>query len=650
MADKKTTSPAAETPGDDDELIHVPEGQSRLRYLLTIGLVLFLLVIFVVADNFQNAMTGTGVDQGDSVWLTWEDPLTGETIEQSRNDLNRTGQGLEVVMRLGMYQPPSFTTADPASRSSRPDVEQEDIAAFLVMERMAEGTGIDVSDEELKERLGMVATTELLSSIGRTYRMNGRDIAEMTRRVLRVQKLRAAIEAPFAVNDSVAAVAEWQEQVPEYRFQVVTARSESFMDAARAEVPDDEELLRWFREDLAINEQRALYTPDRVVPEAVYLDLDDGSFDSSALFAAYPINEDVDQGALARSYYDFNRRLRFMPEESEGEGEGDDGDDGDEGGEDDSEAPQEPLPFEEVEERALREARLNSAMGAFLTDVLDRSAAGEEEVDFTAEAAALGLTVAEVDPEGYTREEVEAAEGWGSRQISGQLMFTGAGSFITRVVVSPSTLTIVRVAEKFPAAEPPLEDMREELVELWAKRRAGELAVESLEAARESLAERPEGLGEEDQWTPTIDAAELEAYANENGLGWYVRPYLSRGMVPELEEGQEEVSPEDKFVQMNFGLYELEPGQVPAPATGRDGENAFLVRFDSQREKPATEITARQHLGYRDRVRQQQTTEFQRSYLPGDSPWMLEQAKVRWPGREAQEAEAEGEGDDGEAG
>jgi len=649
MADKKTTSPAAETPGDDDELIHVPEGQSRLRYLLTIGLVLFLLVIFVVADNFQNAMTGTGADLGDEVWLTWEDPLTGETVERSRNELNRTGQGLEVVMRLGMYQPPSFTTADPASRSSRPDVEQEDIAAFLVMERIAEGTGVDVSDEELKERLAMVATTELLSNIGRTYRMTGRDIAEMTRRVLRVQKVRSAIEAPFAVNDSAAAVATWQEQNPEYRFQVVTAKADAFMDAARAEVPDDEELLRWFREDLPVNQQRPLYTPDRVVPDIVYLDLDDESFDATALFEAYPVNEDVDQGALAKSYYDFNRRLRFMPEETE-EGEPDgDGEAGEDDGE--SDAPQEPLPFEEVEERALREARLNSAMGAFLTDVLDRSAAGEEEVDLAAEAAALGLTVAEVDPEGYTREEVEAADGWGSRQISGQLMFTGAGSYITRVVVSDSALTIARVAEKFPAAEPPLEDMREELVELWAETRAGELAVESLEAARESLAERPEGLGEEDEWTPTIDAAALEAYANENGLGWYVRPFLGRGMVPELEEGQEEVSPEDKFVQMNFALFELEEGQVPAPATGRDGENAFLVRFDSKRQKPASEITARQHLGYRDRARQEQSTEFQRSYLPGDSPWMIEQAKVRWPGREAQEAEAEAEGDgDGEAG
>ena len=58
----KTNSPAEPQPGHehDDDLIVTPKGSNRLRFVLTLALVLFILVIFVVADMFQYVVGGGG--------------------------------------------------------------------------------------------------------------------------------------------------------------------------------------------------------------------------------------------------------------------------------------------------------------------------------------------------------------------------------------------------------------------------------------------------------------------------------------------------------------------------------------------------------------------------------------------------------------
>ena len=132
----------------DDDLIVVPKGQNRLRYLATIGLVLFLLVIFVVADTFQSALTGGG-GRTDAVYISWEDPVDGTKNEVLESEFFATSRELSIMASLGVYGPPSFVFGERDFSQVRSDeVTEEDVASFLVCEDMARDAGIAISQKE----------------------------------------------------------------------------------------------------------------------------------------------------------------------------------------------------------------------------------------------------------------------------------------------------------------------------------------------------------------------------------------------------------------------------------------------------------------------------------------------------------------------
>ena len=331
-----------------------------------------------------------------------------------------------------------------------------------------------------------------------------------------------------------------------------------------------------------------------------------------------------------------------------------------------------PAEFDEVKEQALAEAELKSALDAFLTDLQDRLAEGQE-VDLSTEAAALGLTVSDVNIEGYEREDIEGIPGWGSFEISSQLMFTGANQFLPRVTVSSDALTIARVTEKIEAAEPPFEEIREDVVNFWIEDRAGALAVERLaairdgfgvdaaedpaavnsaaentaaensaagdsEAAGDSAGEHEDAMAEKGEMeVPTASAAAFEAAVRAAGFEFYDREYFGRGELPD----EDEANSADRHVRVSFQLYQLEEGQIAAPAVANDGDTAFLVRFDSTREKDPGDLTPNQHGGYRDRIRGERFREAGARLFRGDGVWMTESLGLKWPQREARAAEEE---------
>ncbi|MEO1698818.1 MAG: hypothetical protein AAFU73_16095 [Planctomycetota bacterium] len=624
MADPTQTTQQPE----DGELIHVPEGQSRLRYLLTLGLVLFLLVIFVVADNFSAAMTGRGGGRGDDIYLRWTDPLSSESVEVTQMNFSRSAKEIELGMRLGVYLPPSFRFQDPTKPQSSPDVDPDDVASFLIYERIATGSAVGVSDEEVKQRLRAIGDENTLAAFARSYDMSPRDVAEAVRRVLRVQKVMELVQTPLQVNDSTAATELWQEQVPEYKFQVGSLDVATVTEDAAAQLPADEELLRWFREDLDPRRRQGLYTKPRAVPEVIYLDFADEAFDRTALVEAFPLPEGADRDTLARSYYDFNRSRRFMrPTETEGE-EGDDP------------APATPYEFEEVKDQALAEAELKSALDALLTELQDQAAAAEEGtvLDLAPSAEKYGLQVGEVDPGGYLREDIAEVPGWGSREISAQLMFTPVGQLLPRVVVSESAITIARVASKTEAAEPALDDVRDEVTEMWVDGRAGELALERLTEVRDAFPrEATDDPESAEAVPPTVTAAAFEAAVREAGLEFYDREYFGRGE----KAGDDVEDLGEKFITApgSFTVYTLEEGQVAAPTLTREGDSVHLARLDSTRAKDPKELTPTVHNGYRSRVRGTAFQEIGARLFRGDSAWMTERLGLEWPTREARAAE-----------
>lgn len=656
MSDKTEHDP--ELLDEHGELIHVPEGQSRLRYLATIALVLFLLVIFVVADLFQSTVTG-GSGGDDPVYMTWTDPVAKKPYAIHAEQFTKAEQLLSMLAGQ-VYFPPSYQFGSPEERAGyRPgDLTDDDVASFLIYEQLAADANIQISDAEHSEFVrGSFGSRANLEGFAGQARMSVLQLSDQIRRVRRVSRLQELLTLGLQVPDSRAAVEMWQEQRPEYKFQVLSAKADDFVAQAKTEVPESEELTTWFHERPPF-EQQALFTQPRVQPQIAYVDLGaETPFDATALLAQYPAAEGTDVEQLTRSYYDLNQRTRFMrpeeeaPEEETPEDESDgESQDGDKADPDEAKLSKanDPYEFDEVKDRAQAEAAIYAAMSAFLTDVQDRKVAedskpeGEEkvEIDFQAEAEALGLTVFTGPEEGLTRGELGAAETWGDPRMAGQLSFTQEQSYVPSTVVSNGALAVGRVLKKFERKEPPFADIREDVVNMWANERAAELCTEALEGVRLVLAAKPEDV-DASNWKPVIDLDAMRSTATEANYDFYERPYLGRGENPTT------VTAADRFLRTQADIYDLEDGQTAPAQVSRDKKEAFLVRFDSKRAKDVSEIGVQNYESYRTRISRETLEEFGGSVFRGDGAWLKEKMTLRFPYNEQREAEREKESEAG---
>jgi hypothetical protein len=628
MSDKTEKAKPEVLDEHGDELIHVPQGQSRLRYLLTIGLVLFLVVIFVVADLFQGTMTGGGGGT-DEVFLTWTDPVDGASHEVNESEFFETARLLSTMAHFQIYAPDSMIFGEPdAKRRSRNEPTEEDVASFLVFEKIAEGAGIAVSDDEhtafLRSRFGGNAG---LTQASINSRMSKQVISENARRIERVSKLRMLMLTTMGLPDPDEVVKTWQESRPEFKFQSVSVSRDDFVATAEAEAPDDEALAEWFH-GLQDFEQRKLYTEERVQGTVAYLLLD-GNYDSTALAAAYPVPEGTDLDQQAQSYFSQFRTTRFKaPEETT--------EDSEEGAEPQEKPTKLFYDFEEVEEQVRAEAPIHAALSDFVTDLQDRAANGET-LDLKAEAEPFGLTIVEGDEAGWTREELTAVEVWGGPQIASQLIFAAEGSILPRVTATEDGFVLAQSVKKIERSEPPFADIRDDVVKMWAEDRAAELAVESLDYLRATVATKPDDVENAD-WQPAIDWDTLSAAASEASYPVYERPWLERSALP---EGQTfaTASPINRHLMLTPTVYDMEPGTVAAAAQSSDGKTAFLVRYDGTRVKDESEIDAGTVFQLRGQATQKAQLDFGAKVFLGDGPWLTEKASLRFPKNERREAE-----------
>ena len=520
--------PGATTPKHhEDDLIVVPEGKSRLRYIATIGLVVFLLVIFVVADTFQSALSGGGGDQ-DPVYLTWTDPISKAPRQVLGSEFNATARDLGMMENFGFFRPYSAAFSDPLSPDrGRGGLEEEDVASFFVFEGIANSIGIEVSNEEHKDRLrGSFGDAEGLRRGATLARMPVERLEQIIRRCERVGKVCAQILLSVEAPDAAAIEAEWLEENPLFKFNVVTVKTDQYVDQARSEAPDDETLAAWFHER-PLFEQQGLFTAQTVTADVAYVPVGEGAaYDAAALLAAYPAPEGTDLAEQASSYYTVNRATRFaVPADQQLVATvGEDGE---------KIIPETPKLFyelEEVQEQVDFEAPIYAAMRAWLTDLQDRRTQGEE-VDFAAEAASYGLTFMAGPEGGLERSELEAQAPWGTPMIAGMLTFAQEGAFLPSVMIGSKSMAIALARAKKDREEPPFADIRDEVLEMWATSRSAEIAVETLDGVRLVLAAKPEDIEAAD-WRPEIDLAELQKLTSEAGYSVIERDWLGQNSVP----------------------------------------------------------------------------------------------------------------------
>ena len=209
-------------------------------------------------------------------------------------------------------------------------------------------------------------------------------LEQIIRRCERVGKVCAQILLSVEAPDAAAIEAEWLEENPLFKFNVVTVKTDQYVDQARSEAPDDETLAAWFHER-PLFEQQGLFTAQTVTADVAYVPVGEGAaYDAAALLAAYPAPEGTDLAEQASSYYTVNRATRFaVPADQQLVATvGEDGE---------KIIPETPKLFyelEEVQEQVDFEAPIYAAMRAWLTDLQDRRTQGEE-VDFAAEGREL---------------------------------------------------------------------------------------------------------------------------------------------------------------------------------------------------------------------------------------------------------------------
>ncbi|MEZ6016825.1 MAG: hypothetical protein R3F49_17030 [Planctomycetota bacterium] len=384
-----------------DDLIVAPKGANRTRFILTVILVLFVLVMFVVADLFQYVVGGSSRGGQNPTYVTWRDPVQGADESVNAMDFELTRRLLSQLAYMGLYQPDSYAYSERASRRAAPDVTEADVASFLVFEDLAKDAGITTSEKEHRDLLlARFQSGANLVATAREFQMTAKQLEDAIRRVRSVEKLKEFMRTGTRLADPDAMLESWQSQHQQHKFQYTALSTDAFAaDAAAETLPDDEALLTWWRTRPPF-EQQQLWSEEKTIPQVAWLDLS-GSFDATALLEAFPRPEGLDETQLARTYYDRYRAVRFLDPTPPPTEPGDDTPD-------DADKPSPYLEFEAVQEDALREARVEASLVDFLADLKERTDKGEESIDLAVEAAKYGLE-SYTSPDAMTRAELAAA-------------------------------------------------------------------------------------------------------------------------------------------------------------------------------------------------------------------------------------------------
>jgi hypothetical protein len=637
----------------EKEIVHVPRETSKLRFVLMIGLVILLLVIFLVPGAIFGTFSGGG--GGESVGARFripgEDPVEIESYEFiGHKRLLDAASGFDpfLPMQLGI-------------EDRRPT--DEDVARLLLLDRLALDAGLHVSNADLASYMrslmqALNVSVEQYNAYVRSQGTTPAALESMLRRSLRARRYLQLVGQVAGIPDPAAIEELWHQDHREYDFEYATLATEGFRDAARDQVPGDEELEEWFQ---ALPEARraSFRVPERRLAEYAYW-VDPETTSAAGLLERYPMlegaegAEGTDPEERASDYYDrvFFLRFRRPPKEEPAEDTEGAGEDGAGEGEETPPAPESPyLSQEEVHERLLAEAPAYFAFEAWLKDLRERRQAGEE-VDLEREAQELGLAYAK--PERPLSRADYAGAGPAEQALADAVFRTPPETLAIAPVVGERAIGVVRTLERVEPAVPPFEEIRETVEEAWAEERAGELALERLEEVRAGFSQEApanEGAEGEDE-EPAEDSpedserrfADAEAFAAAlAGLDVEVQRIeaLDKAAAAAAKDAAE---PARAFVRAHSEYWGLEVGEVPPPALDRTGDTAYLVRLAETREVPLARMTPQELGSYEARAAGQTNQRISQGQL--DPAYLRSRYELWVPTQRADEDEA-GDGADG---
>jgi hypothetical protein len=577
MSSKSRTGgePASQTtpaPAPADEVIHAPKGTNPLKFVLMVGLLIFLLIIFVAPQAIMSAVSPSG-SGGDEV-LSFTLP----------------GGNDHAVTRADFVQghKRAFNDVFEVFSGGNETITNEQVAGLILFDELARQEGVAFTDEDLREFL-----TSVLEASGATVadyeamlrqrrRVSAADFERAFARWGRVRRYLDLNSFLGGYPTADAVVEAWTKQHVESSFEYAVLELEGIREELRAAPLTDEELQAWL-DGLADNDPRAMgfNRPARTSAAQARLGLEDGS-DVSALLERYPAPEGTDPEAAARAYHATNSGARFARDPL-----------GAEATEEEQAAWTPYMTFEEARDRALREAAIEAALIEFAADFTARSEAGEEP-DLGAEAAALGLAF-EAGGVPRTHAEWRSLEEWGGNYVAITMVRGEAGQLSAKPLVESGAMIMILVQEQLPPGRWTVAENREVIEEGWVNQRAEALAFERLEEVLDGMrgeAALDEEEGEETAPDETldIDPAVFRAAVENAGMTVVESPWLD-AMNRDLQIPADGEDPLVSFIRFKRGLYELEPGEVAAPALDTSREKVWLIRCAGKRPVPVDDMT-----------------------------------------------------------
>lgn len=651
MAEPGEGDDGDESGGSSGGLLDPGEGKSKVKYYLTVGVIVFTLLTFVAPAAVQQMFTGGG-GGGDDDWVSFSVP-GGERITMSNSDLVYARRHFNDVVDLsGGYLAPQSVMQrqmQAGGNNRRNELDERDAIAVLAYAAAAEAEGMVLPESDyqatMQQLLGGM-TAEQYVQVLRSRYITPSDFQSAVRTLLLARRYQSMLSLAAGLPDIGALEEDFREQHKEYAFDYVELEVASFVTQANELEVDDVELEEWLnaKDDI---QKRPFLTDERFRAEVVSWKVGDAI--PEALLAAYPLNAELAEGELAQRYYDEIGSTRFQldePVQVEG-------------------SMRFSQPFEEVQAECEAEAPVYFAMKDWHENLLQRQTelaqreleeslenaegeapgegaegeegtegeavaegeSGDEEstdeevatvpepplepIELASEGASLGLA-SHPGEELYTVEEWKTVEGVGSDGLATRMRSVPTGTIASFLVTSREGFSVVKRLEREAPYMPEYADIREEVELAWREEQQRDLAMAELDGyvsrLRELTGGDDEAEGEEGEegeaegedepvleiWEPLegVDEGTFAQVAAEGGrevlrMDWFD----ARRPAPSIDPDEPDPRQEAENYLRGRVQRALGEGAVQEPFQDTDNSHVYLVRIVGERDGDLEKMT-----------------------------------------------------------
>lgn len=542
----------------EDDVIVVPKGSNRSRFLLTALLAVLVLTTFTVSGEVVDVLTGR--NRAASAYMSWKRP-DGTVEKISQSDFFLLKQAMTKTMGLL------------SGGRSQNDHDDAATAQHILADHLAQEAGVAVTNEEVaKIILQVFGTADTYKRRLADYRMSAKDFEETLRSMMRVRRYEMLVTQGFAQPDPQAIEKAWKEGHQQYSVDTVELTTDTFTADAQGACPTGPDLQAYY-DGLSEPEKNTYRRPveARTSAEFVWFQIDPSLTKTEKLLEKYPRPPTENADEVAKTWYETNKDLLYV---KAGLPPG---------------KPREPgdyKPFEEVAEHAKTAGIAYQSMLDWYNDMLVRDATAEK-ASLYAEGTAMGLAY-RLESTLHTMAEWNAA----SMAFQGKAPILATfeptaepQKLLPEVFVDAKGLFIGRQIGKEAGHTPEFAEFQDKVRDTWIKKKKSELAKAKLDLLLEKIPTEPDPLVPDATIHVEVDGEKFKAAATELGLEVKTQDWFDVSQAPPPGEN----TPFRMFARRSAARHGKTVGTVTAPELSPDQSAAWLARIAGKRDPdPAT--------------------------------------------------------------